>query len=120
MADRKIYVATESGFLTVDGEEIPLVAGVTRVREGHALLRARPDMFREQRVHYDVETSRQAPEDEAKPEPKAEAKAEPEPDPEPKAEPVKHGPKAAGLTSNDAPGANVQRRGPRRVTKTGD
>jgi ABC-type lipopolysaccharide export system ATPase subunit len=108
-----IYVATQSGFITVNGEEVPLISGVTRVREGHAILKARPDMFRELTVHYDVETARQAPKAEAKPET---AKAKPkvvEEDPEP----LDDGP--AGLTSDDAPQA-PQPRGRRRVQKTGD
>jgi hypothetical protein len=116
-----IYVATQSGFLTVDGTEVPLIAGVTRVREGHALLKARPDMFRELTVHYDVETARQAPKAESKPETaKAEPKAEPKAKPkvvEEDPEPLEDGP--AGLTSDDAPQA-PQPRGRRRVQKTGD
>ncbi len=110
----KIYVATQSGFLTVDGKEVPLISGVTRVREGHALIKARPDMFKELTVHYDLEDARSAPQDKPKPEPKAET-----PKPEPEAEPkAKTEAKPAGLTSDDAPGT-PQRRG-RRVTKTGD
>lgn len=113
----KIYVATQSGFITVNGNEVPLISGVTRVREGHDILKARPDMFRELTVHYDLETARQAPKAEAKPEAKQEpAKAKPkvvEEDPEP----LDDGP--AGLTSDDAPQA-PQPRGRRRVQKTGD
>lgn len=107
MAEGKIYVAAQDGLCVLeDGRVITLKAGVTRVREGHPLLKGREVMFRELDVHYDLEDARSAPE---------EKKAEPVPDPpEEKAkEPEK---KTAGLTSEDAP--QPQPRGRRRVMKT--
>lgn len=68
----KIYVARSSTFLVHDGEQVQVLAGVTRVREGHALLKSRPDLFEEIRVHYEVEDARRAPQDEPKPEPAGE------------------------------------------------
>jgi len=102
----KIYVAKETTFLTMDGKEVRISAGVTRVREGHALLAARPDLFKMLDVHYDVEDTRRAPQDE--PAPKAEPKTAPEPvkteaKPEPEA---KAAPAAA---------ATPRQRGPRKT-----
>jgi hypothetical protein len=78
----KIYVSTVTGVTHHDGSEIQLVAGITRVREGHPLLEGRGALFKELSVHYDVETARQAPKAEAKPEPvKAEVPAEAAPAP---------------------------------------
>lgn len=68
MADRKIYVSKVSGLADYDGRQVPLVAGVTRVREGHPLLKGREDVFEEISVHYDIEDARSAPQDEPKPE----------------------------------------------------
>lgn len=67
MADRKIYVSKVSGLADYDGRQIPLVAGVTRVREGHPLLKGREAVFEEITVHYDVEDARSAPQDETEP-----------------------------------------------------
>lgn len=104
----KIYVAKTSAVLdTEDGGRVAITGGVTRVREGHPLLRGRESMFEEIGVHYEVETARQAPEPEAKPEPRTK--------PEPVAAPataddeayVKPGPK---------PAAAKPQRGPRRAS----
>jgi len=104
MAEGKIFVAIQDGLCQLpDGNYVTLKTGVTRVREGHPLLKGRASMFKELDVHYELEDARSAPESK-KVVPKAE---------EPKAEG-----KPAGLTSDDAPTA-PQRRG-RRVTKTGD
>lgn len=110
----KIYVAKTSGIVRYgDGQEAHIQQGVTRVREGHPLLKGREKLFEELSVQYDVETARQAPRAEAKPEPKVEKQT---PEPEAKAED-----KPAGLTSEDAPTAPArkstaprQSRGPRK------
>lgn len=94
----KIYVARYTGLAQMeDGTQVYLQAGVTRVREGHPLLKGGESQFEELHVHYDVETARQVPKAEAKPEP---VKAEPEAVAAP--EPVK------------APAARPQR-GPRKA-----
>lgn len=106
MAEGKIYVAKTDGMIQRgDGSFVTVKAGVTRVREGHELLNGRMGMFRELDVHYDLEDSRSAPEQE-KPVPEA---VEP-----PATEQTES--KSAGLTSGDAPTAPRPRRG--RVTKT--
>lgn len=105
MAEGKIYVACQDGLCVLEnGDVITLTTGVTRVREGHPLLKGRESMFKELDIHYDLEDTRSAPETE-KPVPVAE---EPKKEEAPK--------KAAGLTSDDAPAA--PRRGRQRVTKT--
>lgn len=102
----KIYVATQSAVVYTDDGPVVLRGGVTRVREGHPLLKGRMDLFEEQTVEYEVETARQAPKAEAKPEAKSEPKVE-----ESKAEePPAHGPK----TPESKP-----TRGPRRPTGAG-
>jgi hypothetical protein len=81
----KIYVSKVNGLADYDGGQVQLVAGITRVREGHPLLKNRESVFEEITVDYEVETARQAPEAEAKPEAKVEEpKTEPEPEPEAK------------------------------------
>lgn len=57
----KIFVAKESGWINLDGEEIQVVEGRTRVREGHRLLAGREHMFIPLTVDYDVEQATQAP-----------------------------------------------------------
>lgn len=107
MAEGKIYVASTDGLcMLADGSTVMLKSGVTRVREGHPLLKGREGMFRELDVHYDLEDTRSAPE-EKKPVPKAE-------EPKEKAETPRE---PAGLTSKDAPVAPA-RRGSRRTTRT--
>jgi len=44
-AAKKIYVANTSGAAEVKGEVLPFVKDVTRVAEGHGLLKAVPDYF---------------------------------------------------------------------------
>jgi hypothetical protein len=110
----KIYVAKSNALIKLgDGNSVVLKQGITRVREGHPLLNGHESMFEEIGVHYDVETTRQAPEPETKPEP-VKAASEPgvEPTPEVKAEP-----KPSGLTSESAPRktASTPRRGPRKT-----
>lgn len=93
----KIYIATVTGTATLpDGSEAHLQEGVTRVREGHPLLKGREAIFREIDVHYDVEDARSAPQD--APTPKASAEPEavvaPEPVKAPAARPQR-GPRKA-------------------------
>jgi hypothetical protein len=112
MAEGKVYIATVNGSASLpDGSTAQLVAGVTRVREGHPLLEGREALFKEMLVHYDVETARQAPKAETKPDP---VKVAPEPEPEAKQEE-----KPAGLTTSSAPGAKAPaarpQRGPRKA-----
>ena len=64
----KIYVATQNGLADYDGRQVPIRAGVTRVREGHPLLKGREAIFEEIKVDYDIEDARSAPQDEPKPE----------------------------------------------------
>lgn len=105
----KIYVAKVDGLVDYDGRQVPIKAGITRVREGHPLLEGRESVFEELQVHYDVETARQAP------------KAESKPDPEPaKAEPAKSEAKAetaegSGEAKAPAKSAARPQRGPRKA-----
>lgn len=57
-----VYIATASGSAEVKGETMPFVRGVTRVREGHALLKAVPDYFEpvEDHIHYEHGASAKA------------------------------------------------------------
>lgn len=60
----KIYVARESGTAEIDGTAYPFTAGVTRVREGHALLKGGRDQLFEEidlSVHYDIEQATAGP-----------------------------------------------------------
>lgn len=110
MADRKIYVSKVSGLADYDGRQVPLVAGVTRVREGHPLLKGRESVFEEITVQYDIEDARSAPQDEPKPEPVAAAPAEAEV----KAPAVDDEDYLAAPAKKPAP-----RRGPRKSTGAG-
>ncbi|WP_055563610.1 hypothetical protein [Streptomyces atriruber] len=63
----RIYVSRVSGVVQLeDGSQITLQEGVTRVREGHALLEDREDLFQEIGVHYEVEAAVARPEVPAK------------------------------------------------------
>jgi hypothetical protein len=93
MADQ-IFVATTSGASEnkKTGESAVFVKGITRVREGHWLLKQVPYAFEpaDEHVHYDIEQATAAPGEKraakpAKPEPVE--KPEPAADPEPPAEP---------------------------------
>jgi len=58
----KIYVAKDSGSAYVEGiGDLTFVKGVTRVREGHALLKGREYLFEEVNAHYEVEEATAAP-----------------------------------------------------------
>ncbi len=62
MADSNtIYVAKESFATTLDGEEIVVRKGVTRVRAGHSLLRGREAFFEPLSIQYDTEKATAAP-----------------------------------------------------------
>lgn len=94
----KIYVARVSGIIDLPkGGQAHIQAGITRVREGHPILKGRESIFREIDVHYDVEDARSAPQDAPVPEavtaPAAEA-AKPEPVKAPAARPQR-GPRKA-------------------------
>lgn len=58
-----VFVAKESGSTEIKGESYVFVKGVTRVREGHPILKTCPEYFEpvEEHVHYDVEKATAAP-----------------------------------------------------------
>ncbi len=60
-----VYVATTSGSAEIKGQVYPFTKDVTRVREGHALLKlfAGTDTFKliDDSVHYDVEKATRSP-----------------------------------------------------------
>jgi hypothetical protein len=57
----KIYVARTSGVAWVDGKQEAIIAGTTRVREGHALLAYASHLFQELDVQFDMEDARVQP-----------------------------------------------------------
>jgi hypothetical protein len=104
----KIFVAKESGVLEMpDGSVIVFTRGVTRVREGHDILKGRENMFEEIGVHYDIEDARSAPQDEPKPQPVAAAPATPDDD--------DYFPPAPAAKKTAAP----RQRGPRKTSGSG-
>ncbi len=60
---RAVYVATENFLADVDGVPQTFRRGVTRVREGHPILKGREHYFRlaDESVHYEVEAATAAP-----------------------------------------------------------
>lgn len=56
-----VYVCKESGAFEYDGDMVVVHKGVTRVRAGHPILDAHPELFEEITVHYDVEQATAAP-----------------------------------------------------------
>lgn len=54
-----VFIAKETGTLTLDGEQCEVRARVTRVRAGHPLLALYPDLFEpvDDRVDYEWETA---------------------------------------------------------------
>lgn len=63
MATGRIYVARTSGTTEVDGQSFVFITGVTRVREGHPVLKACPDYFEPitEHVHHEWEQADAAP-----------------------------------------------------------
>lgn len=57
----RIYVARESFVTELDGVPVTVVAGTTRVREGHKLMEGREQFFELLKVHYEVERATAAP-----------------------------------------------------------
>lgn len=59
----QVYVATESGSCEVKGETYIFVKNITRVRDGHPLLKNVGDYFKpvDDAVHYEVEQATKAP-----------------------------------------------------------
>ncbi len=51
MRDGKIFIANET--FTAAGHYTPFHKDITRVREGHPILKQYPDMFREAEAHYE-------------------------------------------------------------------
>lgn len=53
----RVFVATETFITHVDGRQVNVVKGKTRVREGHVLLTKNPHLFKpaEDFVDFDVE-----------------------------------------------------------------
>jgi len=58
---RTIYVAKESFSTVLDGDEVTVQKGRTRVREGHPLLAGREHLFEPQAVDYEVEQATSSP-----------------------------------------------------------
>lgn len=59
-----IFIARESFSADVDGVPRSITAGVTRVREGHILLKQNPQYFErldDSSVHFDVEEATKVP-----------------------------------------------------------
>lgn len=59
-----IFIATESFSTDIDGVPYSIVAGQTRVREGHALLKQNPGYFKrldDSPVHFEVEEATKKP-----------------------------------------------------------
>jgi|1185.fasta_scaffold340879_2 hypothetical protein len=59
----RVYVATETYSAVVDGAPVVVHKGVTRVREGHALVLQNPQYYElaGDRVHFEVETAEAVP-----------------------------------------------------------
>lgn len=60
---RQVFVAKESFAVELDGTEVQVHRGKTRVREGHALLKGRESQFEpiDAVVEFDVEDASAAP-----------------------------------------------------------
>ena len=57
----EIYVARSTGIIRVKGELYTYIAGRTRLRAGHPLLKALPDKFEPLSLDYDLEQATAAP-----------------------------------------------------------
>lgn len=60
-AKGEIFIATVTGEAEVDGRTYYIKKDITRVREGHELLRAVPAFFKPIDVHYDIEDATAEP-----------------------------------------------------------
>jgi hypothetical protein len=60
-AKQLMFIATESFATKVDGVDQSIVAGTTRVWEGHELLERFPNWFKPIDAHYGVEAATAAP-----------------------------------------------------------
>ena len=79
MANTDILVAKESFSTTIDGENITVHKGVTRVRAGHKLAKRYAAYFEPLTVHYDIEQATSAPaEQRGAPKPAAKPAVDPE------------------------------------------
>lgn len=56
-----IYVAKRSFITVIDGVEVTIQQGRTRVREGHPLLSGRMEMFEPMTVDYEMEQATAGP-----------------------------------------------------------
>jgi len=61
MKSEQIYVANTTGFIHLGDDDVKITRGVTRVRDGHPLLKAAPKFFDPISVDYDVEAATAAP-----------------------------------------------------------
>lgn len=59
--EAKMYLARETFVTEIDGVPVAVHAGVTRVRDGHPLLKGRESMFDVLTAHYEVEQTTNAP-----------------------------------------------------------
>ena len=53
--EAEVYVARSTGVVKIDGLIHRYIAGRTRIRAGHPLLRALPDAFMPMELDYEVE-----------------------------------------------------------------
>lgn len=60
-SDDDILIATESGYVEVDGQSCIVSKGVTRARRGSAIVALTPGWWKRIDVHYDVERATAAP-----------------------------------------------------------
>jgi len=60
-SEGRIFIAKESFAMNFNGADISVIAGSTRVREGHPLLKGPEHLFEPINVHYDVESATDAP-----------------------------------------------------------
>lgn len=58
---KAILVATTTAQVTIDGQEVLIVAGKTTVREGHPVLAGRESLFEPLRPVYDYEEPAEVP-----------------------------------------------------------
>jgi hypothetical protein len=61
LASQRMFIATESFATKVDGVDQSIVAGSTRVWEGHELIERFPNWFKPITAHYGVEQATAAP-----------------------------------------------------------